>query len=346
MSFCVECGATVKTIQGLCPNCFLKRHELIEPPATMDVVKCVQCSKLQVGKAWVETDIEGAILRLLEKNVRIAREVTFRTFTFDVRQEDERNLMVTVKAVLRVDDLDLVKDFRTRFRVHGGACPTCGRKAGFYYEAILQIRADERRLSDEEIEEAVGFTERFVERAASKGEAFISKMEPVKGGVDIYLSSHSLGRNIAKGIRAKYGGTVGVSPKLFGLKDGKEIYRTTHLVRLPRYREGDVVRLEGRMFEVVSVGHRPVLRDLKSGERMSPTETKMERARVVESERFDAEVISISDKEVEYFDPAEARNAKVPRPPNLGAPEKVEIVRAGDESFVSMLRREGAPRRR
>jgi nonsense-mediated mRNA decay protein 3 len=188
--------------------------------------------------------------------------------------------------------------------------------------------------------------EHIVDRAASKGEAFISKMEPVKGGVDIYLSSHDLGRNIAKELRAKYGGTVGVSPKLFGLKDGKEIYRTTHLVRLPRYREGDVVRLEGRMFEVVSVGHRPVLRDLKSGERMSPTETKMERARVVESERFDAEVISISDKEVEYFDPAEARNAKVPRPPNLGAPEKVEIVRAGDESFVSMLRREGAPRRR
>jgi len=346
MSFCVECGATVKTIQGLCPNCFLKHHELIEPPASIDVVKCTQCSKLQVGKAWVATDIEGAVLRLLEKNVRTAREVTFRTFTFDIRQEDERNLMVSVKAVLKVDDIDLVKDFRTRLRVHGGSCPTCGRKAGFYYEAILQIRADDRRLSDEEIDEAVGFAERLVDRAASKGEAFISKIEPVKGGVDLYLSSHDLGRNIAKEFRAKYGGTVGVSPKLFGLKDGREIYRTTHLIRLPKYKEGDVVRMEGRMFEVISMGQRPVLRDLKSGERMSPTGTKMEKVRVVDSERFDAEVITITDKEVEFYDQVEARNVKVPRPPNLGTPEKVEIVRAGNESFVSMFRKEGAGKRR
>jgi len=346
MSFCVECGATVQTIQGLCPDCFLKRHVLIETPATMDVVKCSHCSKLQIGKAWVETDMEGAVLRLLEKNVHTAREVTFRAFTFDVREEDERNFMITAKAKLKVDDIDLAKDFRTRLRVHGGSCPTCGRKSGFYYEAILQIRADDRRLSDDEIEETVGFAERIVDRAAKKGEAFISKIEPVKGGVDLYLSSHDLGRNIAKEFRARYGGTVGVSPKLFGLKDGREIYRTTHLVRLPRYREGDVVRLEGRMFEVISMGQRPVLRDLKSGERSSPTGTKMERVRVVESERFDAEVISITDREVEYFDPAEARNVKVPRPPNLGGPSEVEIVRVGGESFVSMLRRGAAGKRR
>ena len=56
MTFCVECGATVRTVQGLCPDCFMERHVLISPPENIDVVRCSQCSKIQIGKTWVETE--------------------------------------------------------------------------------------------------------------------------------------------------------------------------------------------------------------------------------------------------------------------------------------------------
>ena len=346
MSFCVECGATVKTISGLCPKCYMERHELISPPDALDVVKCVQCSKMQIGRAWVETDIDGALLRLFEKSVPTSKEVTFRTFTFDARPEDKSNFRVAVKAMLRVDGVDFVKSFRTRLRVHGGSCPSCGKRAGFYYESILQVRAEDRHLSPEEMDEVTQLVQDLVDRAASRGEAFISKIEPVRGGVDLYLSSHNLGRNIAKEIRSKYGGSVSVSPSLYGMKDGKEIYRTTHLVRLPRFKEGDVIRLDGRLFEVLRLGMQPSLRDLRTGESASADPTRLERAKIVFSERFVADVLSVNEKDVEYYDVLESTNAKAPRPPKFGEPNEVEIVKTDEGSFVSMFRRAGARKSR
>ena len=294
----------------------------------------------------METDVDGALLRLLERHVPVAKEVTMRSFTFEARREDERNIRVTVKATLRVGDFDFLRSFSTRLRIHGGSCPTCGRRSGFYYESILQLRAEGRRLSEKEAEEISLMVQAEVDRMAAKGQAFISKIDPVRGGIDFYLSSHDLGRNIAKALRMKYGGSVSVSPRLFGIKDGKEVYRTTHLFRLPRHTEGDIVRLEGRLYEVMSLGTKSVLRDLKTGENLSAAEKKMDTARAMQSERFLAKVTKMTAKAVEYYDPIEARAVSVPRPPNLGELDTVEIVKTESGSFVSMLRKADSRRNR
>lgn len=337
MSFCVGCGATIRTFKGLCPRCFAEKHRLIEPPATIDLVRCTACSRLLIGKSWIKNDIDEAIPSLLEKSVPTSREVTFKAFSFVSRQEDERNLMLSVRATLRVDDFEVRRDFSTRLRIQGGTCPTCGKKTGHYYESILQIRADGRELTPQEETDITRFVEEWVNRAESKGEAFISKIEPVRGGFDFYLSSHDLGRNIAKELRARYGGEVDVSPKIFGRIDGRDVYRTTHLIRIPRYRQGDVVRIGGRLFEILRLGVRPHLRNLETGERASAKIGELEHAKFVPSDRFTAKVLRISENEVEYQDPVNDKPASTSRPPGLDNPVEVDIVSTEGGSFISML---------
>lgn len=344
MSFCVECGATVRTYKGLCPKCFAEKHRLLEPPPSIDLVRCTTCSKLLIGKSWTNDNIDEAIPLLLEKSVPTSKEVTFKAFSFDSRQEDERNLMLNVRATLRVEDFEVKRDFSTRLRIQGGTCPTCGKKTGHYYESILQIRADGRDLTPQEETDITMFVEEWVKKAESKGEAFISKIEPVRGGFDFYLSSHSLGRNIAKELRARYGGDIDVSPKIFGRIDGREVYRTTHLIRIPRYRMGDVILVGGRPYEILGLGTHPRLRDLRTGGVSSGEARELEHAKLVPSERFTAKVLRLHDEEIEYEDPEGGKPASAPRPPGLDKATEIEIVRIEEGSFVSMLRTEAETR--
>ena len=337
MSFCVECGATVKTFQGLCPKCFAEHRRLIEPPETIDVVRCSGCDRLRVDKSWVKSDINDVILQLLEQKVPTSKEVTFRTFTFKAKEEDERNILLTVKVILRVDDFEVLDSFASRLRIHGGMCPPCGKRAGFYYEAILQVRAEGRSPSPDEEREIIRFIEERVGRTGT-GDAFVTKVEPVRGGIDFYLSSHELGKNLAKEIKAMHGGKVSVSPRLYGQMDGKEVYRTTHLVRLPRYRIGDVVRVDGRLYEVLGLGFKPLLRDLKTGKRRSVKESDMKRAKMLDYTRSEVKVTANTDKVIEFETKDHIKTSRASRPLDYEDAEGINIVAVGEEKYVSAIK--------
>jgi len=63
---------------------------------------------------------------------------------------------------------------------------------------------------------------------------FISKERKLKGGLDVYVSSMECGRRISRQIVKKLGGSFSESRKLYGRKDGRNIYRVSFSVRLPR----------------------------------------------------------------------------------------------------------------
>jgi len=155
------------------------------------------------------------------------------TFTHTSREEDPRNLDVAAKVAARIEGLDFVESFRVRLRVKRGLCPTCNRRRSKYYEGILQVRAEDRTLAHEERDRLVGFVEAAVARRSAKGEeVFISKIEDVRGGADLYLSSNTAARSIARELANAFHESVGSSPKLYGQKKGKDLYRVTYLVRL------------------------------------------------------------------------------------------------------------------
>jgi nonsense-mediated mRNA decay protein 3 len=233
--FCVECGRDGPTVEGLCVDCFRKRNPIVRPPDAIDAVVCVDCRRIETEGGWIRVDLEIAIPTLLRDRVPTDARASRVTFTHVSRAEDATNFGLAVKAVSRVSDVEIVESFQVRLRVKQGLCATCNRRRSNYYEGIVQIRAEERPLTDEEKGPLVGFVQDAVARRSRKGEElFITKVEDVRGGADVYLSSNRVARTIARELADAFRGTVGSSPKLFGQKDGKDLYRVTYVVRIRR----------------------------------------------------------------------------------------------------------------
>ncbi len=233
--FCVECGREGPTHEGLCTVCFPKKHPLVRPPETMDAVVCADCGRVETDGEWARVDLDAAIPVLLRARVPVDPSATRYTFTHAARREDDRNFDLTVKCSARVHELEVVESFRTRLRVKREVCPTCSRRRSGYFEGILQVRAEGRPLTPEERDRLVASVETAVARRVGKGEeVFVSKVEHVRGGADVYLSSNALARVIARELADAFHGTVGSSPKLYGRRKGKDLYRVTYVVRIPR----------------------------------------------------------------------------------------------------------------
>jgi NMD protein affecting ribosome stability and mRNA decay len=104
-------------------------------------------------------------------------------------------------------------------------CQICSLKRSGYHEAIVQIRGtiDKHELSK------LG---KKLESLATKTE-FVTDVKMVKGGMDLYVGSLTLGRRMAQVLR-KSGAAVGESSKLVGQsKNGRRKYRVTILARFP-----------------------------------------------------------------------------------------------------------------
>ncbi|MEK6922941.1 MAG: NMD3-related protein [Nanoarchaeota archaeon] len=91
-----------------------------------------------------------------------------------------------------------------------------------YYEAIIQLRPS----SEESM--------RFVENRIKKSNAWISKKTLLKTGVDYYVSSNRVARQIGKGLKTTFKGELKESRKLFSRNrlTSKDMYRVTVCFRL------------------------------------------------------------------------------------------------------------------
>ena len=288
--FCVECGAEGPVYQGVCASCFAKKHPVVEPPAALDVPRCSRCGAFRFRSEWTRVDLDMAIPQLLREQVRALPPFERVTFTHVAREEDANNYFLTVKATGRFQDLRTVQDFHVRLRVKPSVCDTCAKEAGRYFEGILQVRAEDRDLTPQEVRAVRTLVRSRVERTRDEASDFVSRTEEIHGGIDFYVSTNALGTRLAREVAAAFGGTVSASPKLYGQRNGKELYRVTTLVRLPAFQTGDVVRRKDTLSEVLALRPFVELRDLVSGETRRYKPKDLRGVRRIDAERFEAEI--------------------------------------------------------
>jgi NMD protein affecting ribosome stability and mRNA decay len=91
-----------------------------------------------------------------------------------------------------------------------------------YYEAIIQLRPADEKVVD------------FVRSQIKERGAFISKIEELKTGVDIYVSDQRFARALSKKLKVRFGGEVKLTRKLHTVSksSGNPLYRVTVLFRL------------------------------------------------------------------------------------------------------------------
>lgn len=127
-------------------------------------------------------------------------------------------------------------------------CPVCTRKLGNYYEAILQLRGERGEHLDSILKVLLD----AVEEAPSKS-VFLTKMERIKEGYDLFLSDKQYTRAMARRVVERYGGTFKETSHLVGMKKGTELYRITVSIRIPDFEKNDVIGVGKELYLVVAI---------------------------------------------------------------------------------------------
>ena len=204
---CCGIGSSKKKFAGeFCIDCYSSRIKL-DVPRVAAITQCRSCGRIKEGNAWVagnERNIERLVLSKVKGKFSNAR----------VELEPSPKIMFLVG----VGDsfVEIARNFE--LKRDGGTCTECGRKAGGYFEAIIQLRGD-----FEKIARVQGKLERKLSGAAS-----ITRVEELREGVDLYAGSKK-----AAGLAlSELGFHFTTSNKLFGVRDGQRIYRTTFCVRV------------------------------------------------------------------------------------------------------------------
>lgn len=336
MNFCVKCGAECEeSIDGLCIDCWLAGRKLIDLPHHVDLHVCTNCHEYDIAGRWVRKDPVIAIQDAAVDSLMAVKGADIVGVSTTMEEQDPRTYVVGVHAECDVMGYPSEGEASTIVRIKNTVCRRCSRQLGSYYEAILQIRTASGKLSDEMKEATLAMTENSVARqAANNRQLFITKMELVAGGVDVYLSSIALGKSLAKELAEAFCAETKESPKLVGqTTDGQDMYRLTYLVRLPDYKVGDVVVFQGKHCKLTRVnGNGGRLTDLRDFRDRAVRRADMVDVRLYErsSDLKEATVVSTSGSEIQVLSPSNYSTVDLRVPEGAEIGETVKVVTIDD----------------
>ncbi len=336
---------------GLCVDCFLERNPVMTVPDVIDLVRCPTCGSSRRKGTWsqpseAEGDTEEALqddaANAAEAAVQVVEGSLVRSMDVTVRREARSVFFVNIHAEVGLMGQTVEAVGGTRVRVRGEQCQICSRKAGQYFEALIQFRgAGDRPATDAELDRAGRHVLGEIERlSASSRDVFLVKEERIHGGLDFYISTQAAAAQISRGLAGMFSATATTSTKLMGQRDGKEMVRVTHALRLPELRRGDYVLFRGQLFRVLSASAKEATVDPAAGTAKRKHLSRGERGELRLVGDMDspeeAVVVSTSGTEVQVLDPVSMRTVDLVLPPGylLEGRESLLVVRSEDQLFI------------
>ncbi|NLI62877.1 MAG: NMD protein affecting ribosome stability and mRNA decay [Methanosarcinaceae archaeon] len=268
-NICPACGKSTDCLtDSLCSDCFLESVDLYRAPLVMHVRVCPTCGAHKQKNRWVDgKDLEEIIENQLVESLNVYDKAENVSIGVHINQLTPHMYMAYVDMSASVGELELYKDSKTEVRIKREACDMCSRRAGGYFEAVIQLRASNRQIGDEEIKKGKRIIYDSIETDNRRGDklSFITEFIELKEGADFYVGSSNAANHASKKVADELGGTVTESFTLAGMKEGKEVYRTTFLTRLAEFKKGDVIIFNNEIIEVGSCSKRTVGRNLITG---------------------------------------------------------------------------------
>jgi nonsense-mediated mRNA decay protein 3 len=332
--FCPKCGGPTDT-EGLCRNCRIGTTAWFTCDSRVFSVQCPSCGAVKRVNTWTDSALDRN-----ELGTALARSAVH--FHPDVKRPEIE--------IVRIDDISpnrsraslVTRGTLYKAPVEGTCtveiiwnkeqCDRCNRISGSYYEGVVQVRAEGRIPSTFEVQMAASIAQQVEDNLQAGGErlSFISDMNEIADGLDIIIGSQHIGLLISQGIVAQLGGRYTTHPKLVGEKNGRQLYRITYSVRLPRFQKHDIVVAGKRYFEVDRVEARHVrVTDLKDGTARSVRDNDIERIIGNSRDAGQALVAFVERTIIGLIDPVTGMTVEVTKP-------KWMEIRAGDN--VSVLR--------
>ncbi|MDR3205695.1 MAG: hypothetical protein LBT41_01135 [Candidatus Methanoplasma sp.] len=332
MSFCVRCGKDAEgLIDGMCAECFLGSRKPTTLPHHVDLFRCTNCGEFRKGEDWSGRPLEQAVEGAAEDSLSVIREADVKELSVSFTEQDPYTFLAVVDTVIDVNGCEVADSASVIVRLKNTVCKRCSRQLGGYYESILQIRTAGKEFPDRLRDEVLNRIGSIVAAQSRTNRGlFITKMELVTGGPDLYLSSISLGRSLAKDIGDSYCAETKEAAKLVGqTSDGQDMYRVTYLVRLPDYHVGDVVRFENRYYKmtrVSAVGGKAV--DVVNFRERAIKRSDMQNVKVYEkaSDLRSATVVSRSPGEIQILHPSDYSTLDLKIPDDAEIEESVKVT--------------------
>jgi len=337
--FCVECGKEEEIFRnGVCINCYLKNNSFTKGPEILDIYTCSKCFSHKYRNTWLQESFEEVLKRHIKDSFQISKELKKVQIKTDC---DEKGKNIACKVIISglLEGHEISEQHFLTVRLKRTICDICSKQYGGYYEAILQVRADKRKPTKNELENIRTNVESFVENLRAKGNRglFITETAEEQGGIDFYLSEKGSAHTVAKKIQEQYGGEIKQSSKNFGMKDGRQMYRMTYLIRLPAYRKGNFISHDNSYFYISSLkGNKIHVLELTSWTEKVFDVKESQKARILGGKELIKEMILVSQSknEIQVMDPKSYKTFDVKKPKKAHFNSKtIKSVKLGDNLF-------------
>jgi nonsense-mediated mRNA decay protein 3 len=338
--FCVECGKEGPIFQkGLCPQCYIKSTTFTHGPSILSIIQCSKCGLFKYKNTWVSYTTQEIILQLIKDTYKINPELKERSYRLDCNPI-ETQFPCTVTISGKLQDITVEETHQLQIRITRMVCDVCSKQYGGYYEATLQIRATDRKLTTEELHSVQEMIEHMVAAEHSKGNRrlFITDTVEEHGGLDFYLSERGSAYMLARKLQNMYGGDLKQSSSTVGMREGRELTRITILLRLPAYQTGDFIKIENDYYRIQKLTAQKVyLINLKNWEETTMESKDMKKFHVYPSKDYlqEAIVVSQSPTELQIMHPQSYKNDEIIKPKKQTISSKtVTLVRLDDTLFL------------
>jgi nonsense-mediated mRNA decay protein 3 len=337
--FCVECGQEGPIYKnGVCLACYLKGNRFTEGPVIIDITTCPRCEAYKFKNTWVQEPFDQALQRHLKAEFTIKPEMQNPTFQADCKEQDKiYACQVTISGM--VGGQAVLEQHPLTVRLRRITCDVCSREAGGYYEAIIQIRAEQRTFNEDELERLYLQVKGLVDAAQkSKRGIYITDYEVKREGLDFFLSDKGIAQSIARRLQDQYGAEFKTSASNVGMKDSRQLYRTTFLVRLPRYQPGDFLLYQREPMRLRGIYNRKAkLQSLATWEESAVDVKSLTQASPLNDVVKHKEMIVVSQtpSEVQLMDEASYKITTIPKPKkHTFSKEKTEVIRYNDVDYL------------
>jgi len=257
--FCLLCDSQEKLYDGLCKECFLKEFEALKLPEYTTFTVCSHCGATLKQNKWVQVGYfdDEIINDAIAKNI----EVNEKLENVDIYTEITNNRGTVYECIIHVNgnviDTPIDRQYPIEVKVEKGVCPDCSKFHSGYYEAVIQLRADDRKLSDEEIKEADEFIANEIQRLCKTNKlAYVTERIVLKEGIDYQVGSYNAAHKIVVNLQKQFGGIITESRKIVGhdKSRSKDLYRSWISLRLPSFKKNDFISYNEKIIKIEKIG--------------------------------------------------------------------------------------------
>ena len=169
-------------------------------------------------------------------------------------------------------------------------CQDCYHVASGKYEAVVQIRAEGGGLEDDDKRAVKRVFENFYRRTEGRGKIEVSEVKEREGGIDVKFITLNAARMFVRELTETTGASVVESAKIVGIdrRTGGGHYRTTIATKMPSLRIGELIELDGKVFQMAGYHRgRLVVKDLSEGEgKRSLSHNQLAMAKKIKSDEY------------------------------------------------------------